>query len=295
MKKKLYKFFTAFVMNLAIWNFAWSQPIELVTPLVPGGAVDLTARAISKALTEANIENIVTYRPGGNGDIAMQYVLQKTNNVVLVASSATFVFSSVSANRDNLYAKQMTLFGPTLTNAMVFLTSNKKTTFTDLVARAKKESVPCGVSNAHGEIELRRINQKYNINFEPILYKGTGQLIPDLIGGHISCGYDQIAPYTALTDRLEFLATSEDWSKSIPAVSTVLPGYKYHTWYASAIPNDSNLLKNSEFLKILTNWAHNKEISQPLIDRSFQLIKSNPNLNFQAQQETETYLQLLKK
>jgi len=293
MKTKIYKLFTAFVMSLAVCNFAWAEPIEINTPLVPGGAVDLTARAISKALTEAGIENIVTYKPGGNGDIALQHVLQKQNNVILVASSATFVFSNVSANRENAHTKQMTLVGPTLTNAMVFLSSDKSATIKSLIAQAKKESVPCGVSNAHGEIELRRMNKTYGTDFTPVLYKGTGQLIPDLVGGHVRCGYDQIAPYTGLTDRLVFLATSEPWQKSIPSVGSVLPGYTYHTWYAAAIPNNSNLLNNKKFLTILANWTQNQPIAQPLLDRSFQLIHPSSDLNAQANKETQMYIKLL--
>lgn len=294
MKQKLCELFTGFVMSLAVWNFAMAEPIEIATPLVPGGAVDLTARAISKALTEAGIESVVTYRPGGNGDIARQHVLQKQDNVILVASSATFVFTNVTANRENVYTQQMTLVGPTLTNAMVFLTKNKYSSIGDLVADAKTQPTTCGVSNAHGEIELQRMNKNYGTKFVPVLYKGTGQLIPDLLGGHVTCGYDQIAPYTGLTDKLLFLATSEPWKNTIPAVSAALPGYTYHTWYASAVPNNSNLLKNKRLMTILANWTQRQDLVQPLLDRSFQLTQPNADLNSQAQHETQKYIKLLK-
>lgn len=294
MKKKLYRLFAAMFVSLAVWNFSLAAPIEIATPLVPGGAVDLTARAISKALTEAGHENVVTYHPGANGDIALNHIQQKKDNVVLIASSATFVFSNVVAGRDNNWAKQNVLVGPTLTNPMVFLTRDPAMSMSDLIARARRETVPCGVSNAHGDIELRNINQRYRTKFEPITYKGTGQLIPDIIGGHIPCAYDQIAPYAGLRDKLNFLAASRAW-QTVPSLDKTLPGYQYETWYAAAVPNGSNLLQNQEVMKILTNWAQQKEIVQPLLDRSFMLAQPDANLNQRAQRESDFYLQLIKK
>lgn len=281
-------------MSLVVWNFAWAEPVEIATPLVPGGAVDLTARAISKSMTEAGVENIVTYHPGGNGDIALRHIQQKKDNVVLVASSATFVFSNVVANRDNVWAKQNILVGPTLTNPMVFLTRDQSTTMQELIDRARKESVPCGVSNAHGDIELRNINQRYKTKFEPVTYKGTGQLVPDILGGHITCAYDQIAPYAGLRDKLNFLAASRAW-QTVPGIDKTLPGYHYETWYAAAIPNGSNLLQNREVMKILTGWVQQKDIVQPLLDRSFIVTQPESNLNERAQRESSFYSQIIKK
>jgi tripartite-type tricarboxylate transporter receptor subunit TctC len=295
MKKKLYALMCAFVMSLSSWNPVYAKEIiEIATPLVPGGAVDLTARAISKVLTESGYKNIVTYRPGGNGDIALNYATQKKNNVIVVASSATFVFSSVVANRSNAWAQQNTLIGPSMTNAMMFLTSNQTMTLQDLIARARQDTVQCGVSNAHGNIELLNINQRYGTRFEPITYKGTGQLIPDIVGGHISCAYDQIAPYTGLREKIKFLASSVPWA-DVAGIDTVLPGYRYATWYAMAVPNSSNLLKNADLMKLLAEWPQKSDTVQGLVSKSFVLSRADKNLNQRAQQESDFYLTIIKK
>jgi tripartite-type tricarboxylate transporter receptor subunit TctC len=292
MKQHFIRIFMTFFLSLASWNLAWAQPIELVTPNVPGGAVDMTARAMSKALTNAGIENIVTYHPGANGDIALRHVLQKQNNIVLVASKATFVFSNVTAKRDNIFTKNMTLLGPTVTNAMVFITTNQTLTIQDLVKKALKEPVHCGVSNAHGEIELKSINKRFNTKFEPILYKGTGQLIPDVVGGHVLCAYDQIAPYAGMRSRVRFLAASRAWD-NVPAISDVLPNYSYETWFGAAIPNNSNLLSNNKVLTIISNWSQDQELAKLMTDRTFEVSPADPKLNHRAEQETKQYFKLL--
>jgi tripartite-type tricarboxylate transporter receptor subunit TctC len=295
MKNKFYALLGAFILSFANWSPLYAKTvIEIATPLVPGGAVDLTARAISKVLTDSGYENIVTYHPGGNGDIALNYVTQKKDNVIVVASSATFVFSNVVANRGNMWAQQNTLIGPSLTNAMVFLTSNKSMTLQDLIAQAKKETVQCGVSNAHGSIELLNINKRYGTQFEPVTYKGTGQLIPDVVGGHIACAYDQIAPYTGLREKIKFLAASRAWT-DVAGIDTVLSGYRFETWYAAAIPNGSNLLKNADLVKLLAEWTQKSDTVQGLVDKSFVLTRPDKNLSQRAQQESDFYLTVIKR
>lgn len=299
MNRKIHELFTAFVMSLAVWNFAWAEPIvELVVPTPPGGAVDMTARAISKALTTDGVENVVVYHPGANGDIALNKVLEKSNTSILIASSANFVFSHLVFDRENIHARDLQLIGPSLTNAMAFYAPLNKEikTFKDLVARAREKELPCATSNSHGEIELNKINKQYNTHFVSVPYKGTGQLIPDVVGGHVPCAYDQIAPYTQLQDKLLFLATSGDrpYKPTIPTINTVLPGYQFVTWYAVGIPKNSTLLENKKFLAVVRNWTQQKELVDPLTERSFVLGISDLELNARAIKETTHYRNLLK-
>ena len=154
MKKKLYTILTSFVMALATMNYVWaSNPIELIVPTPPGGAIDTTARAISKTMSARGINNVIINLPGAGGEIAIAEVLKKQNNVVFVASSANFVFLDVLTNHKVKVADNMQIFGPSVVNAMGFVvapTSQFKS-FQDLVTLAKKEELPCGVSNSHGE------------------------------------------------------------------------------------------------------------------------------------------------
>lgn len=300
MKKKLSAIFTAFVLSLSLANYAKSAlPIELVVPTPPGGAIDNTARAISKSLLAKGINNVVVYQPGAAGEIAIGSVLKKRDNVILVASSANFVFLDVATNQKMRVAENLQLFGPSVTNAMGFVVAplTRFKSFRDLIAQAKRQELPCGVSNSHGETVLQRINKEYGTRFTPVMYRGTGQMLPNVIGGQLICAYDQTAPYSQLGDKVRWLATSaqEPVRDGVPAMSTVLPNFSFETWYAVAVPNGSNLLTNSVVLDVLQFWQTDRDAVQALVNQGFVVSPTVVNLNFRAQQETDTYIRLLGK
>jgi len=273
--------------------------IEIVVPTAPGGAVDMTARAISKALTDQGQENFVTYHPGANGELAFNRVFEKQSNTVLVGSMATFVFTDVVNDKQNQAAKTMNLFGPSVTNAMFFVVGagSKFKSLKDLITEAKTIEQPCGVSNSHGEILLKAMNKQYKTKFVPVMYKGTGQLIPDVIGGHTLCAFDQTAPYIMLGEKIRWLGTSshEKIKEGVPTIASVLPGFYFENWYAAAVPNNSNLLENKTVVSTLRHWSQNKESAQPLVDRGFVPVLADSELNARAKQETNHYRKLLNK
>lgn len=300
MKKKLSAFLTAFILGLGVFNLAWSaEPLELVVPTPPGGAIDNTARAISKSLTAQGINNVVTYQPGAGGEIALASVMKKRDNVILVASSANFVFLDVLTNQKLRVAENLQLFGPSVTNAMgiVVSSANQFKTFKDMIDYAKRQELPCGVSNSHGEIVLQRINKEYGTKFTPVAYKGTGQMQPNVVGGQLICAYDQTAPYSQLGDKIRWLATSakEPVLGGVPTMNSVLPNFSFSTWYATGIPNGSNLLNNAAVLDVLRFWQTDRDAVQALVKQGFVVSPTVINLNQRALSETDSYIKLLGK
>ena len=299
MKKKLSAILTAFVMSFAMLDYSMAADlIEIVVPTPPGGAVDTTARAVSKELTSKGIDNVVGYYPGAGGEIAVSYAVKKKDNVILVASSANFVFLDVATARPVPIVKAFQLYGPAVTNSMMFVVApaSEFKSFGEMIALAKKQELPCGVSNTHGEIVLRRINKEYRTKFTPVMYKGTGQMIPNIIGGQLTCAYDQTAPYVAQGDRVRWLATSDkDTVKpGVPTISSVLPKFSFETWYASAIPNDSNLLQRADIIDALKYWKTDRQAVQSLLDTGFVVSATTVDLNVRSARETAHYQQLLK-
>jgi tripartite-type tricarboxylate transporter receptor subunit TctC len=300
MKKRISAFVTAFILSLSMMNYAWtSEPLELVVPTPPGGAIDNTARAISKGLTARGVNNVVTYQPGAAGEIAVSNVLKKRDNVILVASSANFVFLDVATNQKVRVTENLQLFGPSVVNAMgiVVAPSTQFKSFRDMVDLAKRQDLPCGVSNSHGEIVLQRINKEYGTKFTPVMYKGTGQMQPNVIGGQLICAYDQTAPYNQLGDKVRWLATSakEPLFDGVPTMGSVLPNFSFATWYAVGVPNGSNLLNNATVLDVLQHWQTDRDSVQALVKQGFVVSPTVINLNQRALIETDTYIRLLGK
>lgn len=296
MKKKLSAFLTAFLLSFAMLDYSLAGDLlEIVVPTPPGGAIDTTARSVSKELTSKGIDNNVVYYPGAGGEIAINYALKKKDNVIFVASSANFVFLDVANDRPEPIAKTFQLYGPAVTNSMMFVVGQdtKFKSFKELIAVAKKEELPCGISNTHGEIVLKRINKEYGTKFTPVAYKGTGQMIPNILGGQLLCAYDQTAPY--VNQDVRWLATSgrDPIRSGVPTIASVLPKFIFETWYASAIPNNSNLLQRAEVIDVLKFWKTDRQAVQPLIDAGFVVAPTDMDLNVRAGRETEQYRRLL--
>lgn len=295
---KLFKLTILFIF-LTICQVATAKDtIELVVVTPPGGAVDMTARALSKALSDKGIENTVIYHPGANGDIALSKVLSNKDKSILIASAATFVFSNVAANRENIYTKDLELIGPSVTNSMAFFAPSDKSikSFKELIEKARKKDFPCATSNSHGEVQLTEMNKRFGTKFSNVPYKGTGQLIPDLVGGHVDCAYDQIAPYVSLQDKILMLATSSQhpYKSGIPVIQNEFSGYKFETWYAVGIEKNSKLLKDQTFIETIKNWNKNKELINPMLERSFVTTEYDSKLNQRANIETTYYQNILK-
>ena len=300
MKKKLSAILMGIVMSFAMLDYSMAtEPIILIVPTPPGGAVDSTARAISKSLTARGINNTVSYQPGASGEIAVDNVLKKRDNAILVSSSANFVFLDVITNQKLKVAENLQLFGPSVINVMGFVVApnTQFKNFNDFIAYAKKQELPCGVSNSHGEILLQRINREYGTQFSPVMYKGTGQMLPNVVGGQLICAYDQTAPYSQLNNEVRWLATSakEPVRDGVPAMSSILPNFSFETWYAVGIPNNSNLLNNNTVIDVLKHWQTDRESVQALLNQGFTISPAVVNLNLRAQRETNTYIQLFGK
>ena len=280
------------LLLLFVTTTAFASPVNIVISVTPGGAIDLTGRTLSKILSDNGIDNIVTDKPGADGDIAYNYVMVERDNVILAGAAANFVFSHVVQNRDNFHSTTMTIIAPVAKTPMAFLTGPKGfATFNSMIASAKTTQLPCGVSNAHGTVELTRINKMYGTKFEPVPYKGSGPVAQDLGGNNLRCAYDSVASHIPRHEagQLRILAVTHKTKITAPLASTALPGYAFENWYGFAIPNGSNLLANQRLLDIMQNFGQYTEQVKPMVDQGFILEKPTKNINEINYLQTRNY------
>jgi tripartite-type tricarboxylate transporter receptor subunit TctC len=274
----------------------FAAPVNIVISVTPGGAIDLTGRTLSKILSDNNIDNIVTYKPGADGDIAYNYTMAEHDNVILVGAAANFVFSHVVQKRDNFHSTTMTIIAPVAKTSMAFITGPKGfATFKDMIASAKTTPLPCGVSNAHGTVELTRINKLYETKFEPVPYKGSGPVAQDLGGDNLRCAYDSVATHIPRHEagQLKILAVTHSIKIQVPLASTVLPGYTFENWYGFAIPNGSNLLADHRLMDIIQNFSKHTNETKPMVDQGFIMEKPLKNINEINYLQTREYRKLV--
>jgi len=223
------------------------HPVKIVVPWPASGNVDITARTVAPALSDAlGQQVIVENRAGAAGRIGTTAVAKSPADgyTLLLGSSGTITAGpAVFQNLGYDPVKDLTAIGP-IQSVPIVLTAAPKTpvsTYRDFVALAN--SKPGGVtiasagsgSSNHLAIELLMRQAKLNLVHVP--YKGSGPAITDLLGSQVESMMDQLTASIEhiRNGRIKALAVSSKMrSPLLPNVPTLdesgVPGYEASTF-----------------------------------------------------------------
>ncbi len=258
MKKPAYLFaFALTAACLAIAPSSWAQgfpskPVTLVNPYPPGGATDITARAIAAEMTKSLGQPVVVEnRAGAAGNIGAAVVASAApdGHTILLAPMNLFAVSP------GLYTKLS--YDPMKLAPIVVLTSSsfvlsvnpsvEARSLDELIALAKAKpgtltfaSVGNG-SMVHLQGEL--LKQMAGIDIRHVPYKGAAPVLTDLIAGHVDMTFDNIPTAVPLhkAQKVRLLAvTGPRRDAAIPEIPTMaeagLAKYEAVTWFGLAAP-----------------------------------------------------------
>lgn len=228
------------------------QAITIVVPLSPGGVTDVVARYVGQRLSESlKVPVIIENRAGAGGGLAAEYVAK------MPADGQTLIMGTVSSHAINasLYRSlrydnlkdfepvSLVASGP---NLLVVHPSLPVRTVAELVQYLKDNpgkvsygSTGVGTST-HVLAELFKM--KTGSNMVHIPYKGSGAMMPDLIGGQVQLAFDNMP--TALAQvkagklRPLGVTSSQRWSTepAIPTISESLPDFVATSWQGLFAP-----------------------------------------------------------
>ena len=232
--------FAVTAASVAIWcSSAAAQdfpnkPVRIIVPWSPGGNVDITARTLQPALSEALGQPvIVDNRAGAGGTIGTAAVVKSPADgyTLLLGSSGTItsgaaVFKNLSYNP----LKDLVPVGPIQYVTMV-LTAALKTpvsNFKEYAALAKSKpgqiSIASAGNGSSNHLALELMARQAGLKLVHVPYKGSGQAINDLLGGQVDSMMDQM---TASLEhirggRIKVLGvTSKTRSPLLPNVPTL--------------------------------------------------------------------------
>jgi tripartite-type tricarboxylate transporter receptor subunit TctC len=223
-----------------------NRPVHLVVPWPPGGNIDITARTISNAFSEALGQPvIVDNRAGAGGTIGSALVAKSPPDgyTLLLGSSGTItnapaVYKSIAYDP----IKDLTSIGPIQSTPMV-LTAAMKTpvgNYKEFVAYAQARpnavSVASAGNGSSNHLMLELFMRASGLQLVHIPYKGSGPAINDLLGGQVDAMSDQLTASIEhiRSGRIKLLAvTSRVRSPQFPNVPTVaeaIPGFEASTF-----------------------------------------------------------------
>ncbi len=228
-----------------------SRPVRFVAPFVAGGPSDILSRMMAAKLGEAFGQQFVVDNRGSAGGIVGFEIGAKAPpdgyTIMLAANSGLTINQHVykklpyDPERDYMPITQLTSGG----NVMVVHPSVGAKSVSEFIALAKAQPgklnyATTGTGNVLG---IANFTKSANINMTPIAYKGTGQAVIELIGGHVQMF--MMNPLVAIphvkSGKLRALGvTSLERNIALPDLPTVhesgLPNFKYLTWHSILAP-----------------------------------------------------------
>jgi tripartite-type tricarboxylate transporter receptor subunit TctC len=228
-----------------------TKPIRMINPFSPGGSLDLVARSLAKSMSaELGQQVVVENRPGAGGSIGIEAVAKSPpDGYTLLAVQTSLVINAVL--QPKVPFDPVKDFAPISKTSqyMFFLVvhpSLPPRSVKQLVALAKAKpgainyaSVGIG-SGTHLAGEL--FNYMTGTKMTHIPYKGTGQVMPDLLGGQVAVhfGSTSVVPYVKSGRLVPLGVTGAQRSGVLPQVPTIaesgLPGYEVTAWNALFAP-----------------------------------------------------------
>jgi tripartite-type tricarboxylate transporter receptor subunit TctC len=295
----LFSIATFVLLGLALANGAASaqvyptKPIRFVVPFAPGGSTDTLARVLALKLSDALGQQVVVdNRSGANGNIGMEIVAKAP------ADGHTILLGYIAnvAIAPSLYEKlpfdpvkdyePVTLIA-TSPNVLVAHPSVAAKNLKELIALAKAQPGKLNYASASiasvGHLTGELLNELAGIKMTHVAYKGSGQAVTDLLGGHIQLmfsGFSSTLPHIK-SGKLRALAqTGEKRSAALPDVPTIaesgFPNFEATAWYGVHAPAKTpkaivNRL-NAEIVKALKL----PDVKERLSGLGFEIAASTP-------------------
>jgi tripartite-type tricarboxylate transporter receptor subunit TctC len=229
-----------------------AKPVRIIVPLVPGGNLDIVARAVGQRLGEGlGQQIIVENRPGASSLVGTQYVAKSAaDGYTLLAMANTFSsVPSVIANPGYDPIKDFT--GVTLTckvaQVLVVTPALPVKSVKELIALAKARpgelSYGSSGNGSTGHFAAELFNQKAGLKMLHVPYKGNAQALVDIIAGQVMMMYDQVStshPHVKAGKLKALAVTSSTRSSLFPDLPTVdeagVKGYEAITYNGLLAP-----------------------------------------------------------
>jgi tripartite-type tricarboxylate transporter receptor subunit TctC len=249
-----------------------AKPVRIVVAFPPGGPSDYAARVVAVRLTEyLGQQVIVDNRPGAGGALGTELVARAAPDGYTLLIGNTGTLSVLPHLQKTGYDSLRDFAAVTnLIGGPSFLLTHPSVpvkNMTELIALAKKRpgqltyaSAGVGqISHMNGEL----LKQLANIDLLHVPYKGTGPVMPEMLGGQVSM------TFSTSIDNLQFVKSGRlrgmavtgkerlAVAKDLPTMAEAgLPGFESLNWNGvvgpAGMPKDILSRLNREIVRAVT-------------------------------------------
>ena len=258
-----------------------NKAIRMIVVAPAGGTADNVARNLAKHLSDRLGQQVVVdNRPSNAGIVGYEMVARSTpDGYTLVMATGTL--STVASLFPNITFDPIKDFEPiawVLTTPYVVTTNPALpvNTFGELIAHMKanpgKISYAGGTIGAQQHLAGELMKRNFGLDMLYVPYKGSGPMMPDLLGGRLDVAIDNVlllAPHVKRGAIRGLAVTGETRSPALPDLPTVAesgsPGFNVIGWFGvfapAGTPQPIIRKLNAEMAGVMKM----KEVAEPLI------------------------------
>jgi len=224
-----------------------NKPVHMVITFPPGSATDIVGRIFTQRLSEIWGQPVVVENRGGAGGSIGTAIVQKApadGYSLLINSSAHAVNPSIYAKLPYDTLKDFVDIAPLAGQPNVLVTASTssiktlKEMLTDARARPGKVNFASAGVGSGTHLNLEKFKLATGIDVTHIPYKGTQEVLSDLLGGRVDYYFAPISPAIPLIKdgKLRALGVSSaKRSGSLPDAPTLaeggVPSFEFTLWF----------------------------------------------------------------
>ena len=285
----------AFALGLAPAALSQSyptKPIKIVIPFPPGNTTDIMARLIAPKMTERLGQPIIVEnKPGASGMLGLDLVAKAAPDGYTIAAGQGGNLVVLPHTSKNIPYDALKDFAPIAVSTTNYLgiVANPGVPFKtvgEMVAWAKanpgKLTVATNGEGGFPHLAFEQLRVMAGFTFTHVPYKGSAQIVTDVIGGQVQAAIDGItalAPH-ARSGRVRLLAitnkTRVDLWPGVPAAAEDVPGYESGGWFGyvapAATPREIVLKLNEEINRAIKL----PEVSEKLVAGGLIVVAESP-------------------
>jgi tripartite-type tricarboxylate transporter receptor subunit TctC len=228
-------------------------PVRIIVPYPVAGMADVLARLVSVRLEKLLKQPItVENRIGANGTIGQQVVAQSKPDgyTLLLGNTGTqvvnrFLYTKLSFDIEKSFQPVGLIASTPM--LLVVRGDSSMSSVDDLLKGARSSTTPLNIgSGGNGSaahLALVQLSNATGINFTHVPYRGTSQIVPDLIGGRLTAYFDTPLTAAALikAGKLKPLGIAslkrQPAFPNLPTVAETVPGFETLSWLGLFAPS----------------------------------------------------------
>lgn len=221
-----------------------SKPIKFIVPYAAGGLPDSVARVVAQRLTERLGQSVVVEnKPGGNGVVAYQALLQSTpqDGHAFIVSDGSMLSITPLVNKAVPYKVGTDILPVSLiARSPLFVVAHPKTnvnTMQEFVALVRSKPGEftygsSGIGSTH-HLTMEALKAALNIDVRHIPFRGSGQSTPALVGGQVDFSVAALPSMQgfAKAGQVKVLASNaaarSPQAPDIPTLAELVPGFDF--------------------------------------------------------------------